>query len=136
VRTCCTSRQRAAVLNDVYREAVGLGIALNGVLVRAAGGFDTTTWHSTGIDSPVERDSPASDDELSRLLEAVDTIAEIPRPSEPGRRFIESRAVLTNPDLHHSANDVVGHVPDERRRCRQGVGVVVVTTTAAGGSAG
>ena len=72
------------VLNDVYREAVGLGIALNGVLVRAAGGFDTTTWHSTGIDYTVELDSPASDDELSRLLEAVDTIAEIPRAIRAG----------------------------------------------------
>ena len=72
------------VLNDVYREAVGLGIALNGVLVRAAGGFDTTTWHSTGIDYTVELDSPASDDELSRLLEAVDTVAEIPRAIRAG----------------------------------------------------
>lgn len=72
------------VLNDVYREAIGLGIALNGVLVRAAGGFDTTTWHSTGIDYTVELDSTASVDELSRLLEAVDTVAEIPRAIRAG----------------------------------------------------
>jgi uncharacterized OsmC-like protein len=83
------------VLNDVYREAVGLGIALNGVLVRAAGGFDTTNWHSTGIDYTVELDSPASDDELSRLLEAVDSVAEIPRAIRAGAPV---RRVQDDPD--------------------------------------
>jgi uncharacterized OsmC-like protein len=38
------------VLNDLYREAEALGIELKGVRVTAAGGFDTATWRSTGID--------------------------------------------------------------------------------------
>src|SRR5258708_6981662 len=42
------------VLNDVYREAAALEIELTGVRVTAAGGFDTATWQSTGIDYSVE----------------------------------------------------------------------------------
>src|SRR5947209_14039968 len=59
------------VLNDIYREAATLGVALDGVRVTAAGGFDTGTWRSTGISYVVEvsADAPAGD--LARLLEAV-----------------------------------------------------------------
>src|SRR5258708_12766403 len=46
------------VLNDLYREAAALGIELAGVRVTAAGGFDTATWQSTGIQHPVAA-SPA-----------------------------------------------------------------------------
>src|SRR5713226_10160159 len=42
------------VLNDVYREAAVLGIELEGVRVSAGGGFDTSTWRSTGISYSVE----------------------------------------------------------------------------------
>jgi hypothetical protein len=35
------------VLNDVYREAVTLGIQIDGVRVRACGGFDAVTRTST-----------------------------------------------------------------------------------------
>src|SRR5580700_7418059 len=42
------------VLNDIYREAESLGIDVSGVRVTAVGGFDTTTWQSTGIDYSVD----------------------------------------------------------------------------------
>ena len=92
------------VLNDIYREAESLGIDVSGVRVTAAGGFDTTTWQSTGIDYSVEVSSNASADKLADLLEVVDQVAEIPhairaapasggpvladhaqRPASPGR---------------------------------------------------
>jgi hypothetical protein len=47
------------VLNDVYREAARLGIDVKGVRVTAAGGFDTVTWHSTGIGYSVDVSSDA-----------------------------------------------------------------------------
>lgn len=67
------------VLNDLYREAATLNIELAGVLVSAVGGFDTETWRSTGITYRVELDSSAPEAKLERLLELVDTVAEIPR---------------------------------------------------------
>jgi uncharacterized OsmC-like protein len=72
------------VLNDLYREAEPLGIKLVGVRVTAGGGFDTETWTSTGISYRVELDSPASAEELVRLLAAVDAVAEIPRALRAG----------------------------------------------------
>lgn len=72
------------VLNDLYREAAALGIELKGVRVSVAGGFDTTTWQSTGIDYSVEVSSDAPADELAHLLEVVDDVAEIPRAIRAG----------------------------------------------------
>jgi uncharacterized OsmC-like protein len=72
------------VLNDLYREADALGIHLNGVRVSAAGGFDTSTWTSTGITYSVDVDSEAAPAELARLLEVVDEVAEIPRAVRAG----------------------------------------------------
>jgi uncharacterized OsmC-like protein len=72
------------VLNDVYREAAELGIAVDGVRVTASGGFDTATWTSTGITYRVEVRSPASDLDLARLLDRVDEVAEIPRAIRAG----------------------------------------------------
>jgi uncharacterized OsmC-like protein len=72
------------VLNDVYREAVALGIELTGVRVTAAGGFDTSTWLSTGIDYAVEVSSDAPADQLTHLLDVVDQVAEIPRAIRAG----------------------------------------------------
>ena len=72
------------VLNDVYREANGLGIQLDGVRVRAVGGFDPDTWKSTGIEYSVELRSPAPADKISHLLSIVDTVAEIPRALRSG----------------------------------------------------
>jgi uncharacterized OsmC-like protein len=72
------------VLNDLYREAAALGIELEGVRVSAAGGFDTETWESSGITYSVEMTSAAQDDELARLLDIVDAVAEIPRAIRSG----------------------------------------------------
>ena len=72
------------VLNDVYREAAARGVELKGVRVTAAGGFDTTTWQSTGIGYSVEVSSEAPATELAFLLEVVDDVAEIPRAIRAG----------------------------------------------------
>jgi uncharacterized OsmC-like protein len=72
------------VLNDVYREAAALGIGVDGVRVTAAGGFDASTWQSTGIGYSVEVSSDASADQLAQLLEVVDRVAEIPQAIRAG----------------------------------------------------
>jgi uncharacterized OsmC-like protein len=72
------------VLNDVYREAAALGIEVKGVRVRAAGGFDTDTWKSTGVSYSVDISSDAPAGELAHLLEIVDGVAEIPRALRAG----------------------------------------------------
>jgi len=72
------------VLNDLYREAAVLGIELDGVRVSASGEFDPASWVSTGIVYSVELDSPAAPDEVVRLLEQVDAVAEIPRAIRAG----------------------------------------------------
>ena len=72
------------VLNDLYREAAALGIELAGVRVTAAGGFDTATWQSTGIEYRVKVSSAAPAGQLAHLLEVVDQVAEIPRAIRAG----------------------------------------------------
>ena len=72
------------ILNDLYREAQALNIELNGVRVTAAGGFDTATWQSTGIDYSVEVSSDAPADRLTHLLAVVDQVAEIPQAIRAG----------------------------------------------------
>jgi hypothetical protein len=63
-----------------------LGIELLGVRVSAAGGFDTDTWESTGIDYAVQMRSPAPPERLVLLLDVVDAVAEILAPSDPARQ--------------------------------------------------
>jgi OsmC-like protein len=72
------------VLNDLYREAAGLGIELKGARVIAAGGFDTATWRSTGIGYSVQVSSDAPADQLAHLLEVADQVAEIPQAIRAG----------------------------------------------------
>ena len=69
----------ACILNDLYREALGSGVQLDGVRVTAWGGFDSATWQSTGISYSVEVDSAAIDGAVAGLVQLVDEIAEIPR---------------------------------------------------------
>jgi hypothetical protein len=71
------------ILNDTFREAKGLGLAVDGVAVTADGGYDSD-WRSTGITYSVTIDSPASPDDLDRLVALVDEVAEIPRALRAG----------------------------------------------------
>lgn len=79
------------VLNDVFREAERLGIEVAGVSVLADGTFDGQ-WRSNGIAYSVTIDSPASDEDRARLLEAVDAAAEIPRAIRSGAPVVRVSA--------------------------------------------
>jgi hypothetical protein len=59
-------------------------MVVNGVRVRACGGFDTSTWASTGVLYDVEVDSDESDTDVAHLIEIVDEVAEIPRTLRSG----------------------------------------------------
>ena len=72
------------VLNDVYRESDRLGVPVDGVRVRAYGGFNTTTWASTGVLYEIELASEADDEDVARLVTVVDDVAEIPRALRAG----------------------------------------------------
>lgn len=72
------------VLNDVHREAAARGIPLDGVEVRAGGGFAPGSWASTGIGYTVRLDTPATEHEVDLLLAVVDEVAEIPRALRQG----------------------------------------------------
>ena len=74
----------SCILNDIYREAAAMGIGVTGVRVTAAGGFDTATWQSTGIDYSVDVSSDAPADRLAHLLAVVDQVAEIPQAIRAG----------------------------------------------------
>lgn len=67
------------VLNDVYREAANLEMKIDGVRVRACGGFDSVTWASTGIEYDVDIASDAADSDIEYLIRVVDDAAEIPK---------------------------------------------------------
>jgi uncharacterized OsmC-like protein len=71
------------VLNDLYREASTLGLTVDGVRIAATGDFDDE-WSSTGIRYAIEIDSPESEADLTRLVELVDEVAEIPRAIRAG----------------------------------------------------
>jgi anti-sigma factor RsiW len=80
------------VFNDVFREAERLGVSVDGVRVTASGGFNTETWESTGIGYVVDVDTPASADVLDALLDAVDSVAEIPKSIRAGASVDRVRA--------------------------------------------
>jgi uncharacterized OsmC-like protein len=86
------------VLNDVYREASRLGVPVRGVRVTAAGGFNTSTWQSTGITYAVDIDSPAPAGELDALLDVVDSVAEIPRSIRAGAPVERTRPDSSTPE--------------------------------------
>ena len=72
------------VLNDLYREAPGCGVVLGGVRVTARGGSAAGSWASTGIAYEVVLDTQAGAEEVERLLERVDDVAEVPRAVRAG----------------------------------------------------
>jgi uncharacterized OsmC-like protein len=73
------------VLDDVYREASTRGVRLEGVRVRAEGGFDEEGV-STGIRYRIEVDSNVSPDQLAELIAEVDRMAPIPGQLRAGVR--------------------------------------------------
>jgi hypothetical protein len=91
------------VLNDVYREALGLNVAVNGVRVTASGGFDTDTWQSTGIGYSVEIDSDSSAEDVDAMLAVVDSMAEIPKSIRAGATVVRVRAQRASALPHHTA---------------------------------
>ena len=78
------------VLNDVYREAVALAMALDGVRVRAIGGFDPE-WRSTGITYEIELDTGAPEADRMALLDRVEAVAEMPKALAHGARVTHRR---------------------------------------------
>lgn len=66
------------VLNDLYREARSQ-MVLDGVIVTVGGDFDTETWATTAVAYDVTVDTAEADDVVARLVDAVDSVAEIPR---------------------------------------------------------
>ena len=74
----------ACVLNDLYREAAAMNVRVDGVRVDAQGGFDTSTWRSTGIHYSVELDAGGDEAEIAALIQRVDEVAEIPRVLRAG----------------------------------------------------
>lgn len=102
------------VLNDVYRESARLGIVINGVRVSARGGFDTSTWVSTGVTYDVEVDSDSDDSEIAKLIEVVDDVAEIPRALRSGTsvtRLVTPPAGRDNTRSQHHAGTTAGRRP-------------------------
>jgi len=69
------------VLNDTYREAGAMGVAVRGVMAAASGGFDEA-WSSTGIGYTIEVDADPAD--ADALLARVEEVAEIPRAIRAG----------------------------------------------------
>jgi hypothetical protein len=72
------------LVNDLYREAHHLGIAVDGVRIRAFGGFDPGAWSSTGVSYEIDVASEATSDEIERLVSVVDDVAEIPKALRAG----------------------------------------------------
>ena len=76
------------VLNDVYREAEGFGVVVDGVVVTAWGGFDHTTWRSTGINYHLDVASSADHGLVDELLRRVHDVAEIPAALRHGTTVV------------------------------------------------
>jgi len=55
-----------------------------GVRVSAAGGFDVGSRRSTGITYTVDVSSTAPAESIAHLIDAVDSVAEIPRAIRQG----------------------------------------------------
>lgn len=63
--------------NDLYREAARLGIPLRGIEVVAEADFDGVGMAATNIRYRARVDSPASTQDIQRLLVETDAVAEI-----------------------------------------------------------
>ena len=72
------------VSNDLFREAVALGVRLDGVRITVRGEFAGDPPVSTGVTYDVEIGGAASDEQLRALVARVDSIAEIPNSLRRG----------------------------------------------------
>ncbi|MEH6435695.1 OsmC family protein [Massilia sp. DD77] len=63
--------------NDLYREARGLGIALDGVQVEASADFPGVGLAATNIRYRATVQSPAAPEDIARLLAHTDAVAEV-----------------------------------------------------------
>jgi uncharacterized OsmC-like protein len=74
----------ACISNDLFREAVALGISLRQVRVTVHGDFSGDPAVSGEISYDVEIDANAAREQLDALVERVDAIAEIPNSLRGG----------------------------------------------------
>jgi len=72
--------------NDLYREAARLGIAVDGVEVQASAEFEGPGQGATNVRYSARIDSPASQEEIERLLTETDAVAEVHNTLRSGRR--------------------------------------------------
>lgn len=79
------------VLNDVYREAGLMGIEVDGVVVAAHGGFEATSWRSSGVHYQVQVHTAHGGEAVERLLARVDEVAEIPKALRAGAAVSRNR---------------------------------------------
>ena len=70
-------------LTPVLRGWKALGLVVDGVAVRACGGFDAD-WASTGVAYTLDLDSPEDQLALAELRVRVDEVAEVPKAVRVG----------------------------------------------------
>jgi organic hydroperoxide reductase OsmC/OhrA len=63
--------------NDLYREAARLQLRLDAVEVEATADFDGIGLAATNIEYRARIESPASADDIARLIRHTDTVAEV-----------------------------------------------------------
>ena len=81
--------------NDLYREATRLGLALNGVEVRAEADFDGIGLAARDVRYHARVQSPASPDAIARLLRETDAVAEVHNTL---RQDVPVQWIATTPD--------------------------------------
>ena len=72
--------------NDLYREAMRLGIPIEGVEVEAAAEFDGIGLAARDIRYRARIESPASEGDIATLLHATDAVAEVHNTIRAGVR--------------------------------------------------
>jgi uncharacterized OsmC-like protein len=63
--------------NDIYREAARLGIEVNAVEVEATAQFESVGLAATNIRYKARVASPATSEQVERLLRETDAVAEV-----------------------------------------------------------
>jgi len=86
------------VSNDLFREAVAVGIRLDRVRVSARGEFAGDPPTSTGVTYDIEIGGDASEEQLRALVARVDAIAEIPNCLRQGTTVRLGRVAVMGPE--------------------------------------